>query len=260
LEALVTDELRARGVTFQHLSVDAASWEATIDHDTILPLDMLLKPATDLAHETTSRHPEGYSTVCTASRGIRTCASPPASTRIRMFFDAGVSAAWRTAFLQAASEWSAAICIEIATTGSATEYIQVQMANIDNPNTYADGRLPGFQNVGHTTYLMVGNRVRINQSYSCGFPCGTIETLSASLKMQVALHELGHTLGFLHPEDGVVNTANWVPGTASATGGANYATVMHAFFGEPGVGTMTIDDIVTRDKLFGGPTCVASPP
>jgi hypothetical protein len=105
-------------------------------------------------------------------------------------------------------------------------------------------------------------------SAECGFVIKSGHFCTASpaatnvtLKLQVALHELGHTLSYVHPEDpmaaGAVTMPEYIPGTASGTG---YSTVMHAAFGEPGITSLTSDDILSRNKFFGGPTCQVSPP
>ena len=59
------------------------------------------------------------------------------------------------------------------------------------------------------------------------------------------MHETGHIIGFIHPEDG--NAANHVANTAFGTG---YSTVMHASFGEPGLSGLTNDDLLARNALY----------
>jgi hypothetical protein len=68
---------------------------------------------------------------------------------------------------------------------------------------------------------------------------------AATLK-HVAMHELGHVLGFHHPGSG-----NHVPGTSvdtDSTDAASYATVL-ALSG-PTRSTLSSDDIASRDAMF----------
>lgn len=65
-------------------------------------------------------------------------------------------------------------------------------------------------------------------------------SLSASEKLNTAIHELGHNLGFMHPGDGVL-----IPGTSSANAG-----VMPTPIPSPPVTSLSYDDIKSRDTHF----------
>lgn len=253
LRQRASDALTGQGITFKDLAVEEERWDVIVDKDMVIPLDSLIGSQSEFLANRLELKPEGYNLACLVSHGARVCNNNlPIATRVTLKFDANISTAWRTAFLQAASQWSAANCIEIVTSGgSAYEFIQVSLADLGDSNIYADGKFPYVKSVGaHLAFVTVGDLIRLNTSFA-----GGIENLVPTLKTQVALHEMGHTLGYVHPENAYPTTQ--VPGSQSGTG---YATVMHSNFGGPGISALTSDDVVSRNALYGEATCPASPP
>jgi hypothetical protein len=71
------------------------------------------------------------------------------------------------------------------------------------------------------------------------------ESLSAAAKLAIALHEIGHTLGFAHPEQSILISGtlqDTTPGNA-----ASYPTVMKL---DNTLGSLSTDDVSARDRLF----------
>jgi hypothetical protein len=160
---------------------------------------------------------------------------------IRLVFAANVPTAWRTAFNNAAAEWNAAQCVTYTSViGGNTTTTTVNMVDLGAKanGVYAQAPYPSFIN-GQTPAYQAGQFVNINSTYGCASGSCAINNLSASLKEQVALHELGHTLGFTHPQVGTF-----------LTGTPNGATVMVASFGEPGIANLTTDDVSSRDRVY----------
>lgn len=159
---------------------------------------------------------------------------PPKADSIDLVFE-DISSAWQTAIAAAAAQWSAAVCINIQ----------------DNPNldgfaritaTYDGELIPlGVPAVGVVAFTLGGVRrpgteIRLNPDF---------ESLSASAKLAVALHEIGHNLGFAHPAQQVL-----ISGTLQDTtpgDGSSYATVMKL---DNTLASLSADDVSARDRLF----------
>lgn len=129
---------------------------------------------------------------------------------IKLVFDDDVSKEWRDLFIAAARQWSDATAfgmkqrIDIRTDNDGDKLrIKVDaIVSADgerNRKTVARAKLP-YQS-GST--IRVGNTIQLNSNFrSTADPCaGSIESVGDVYKMYVALHELGHTLGFVHPHD-----------------------------------------------------------
>jgi hypothetical protein len=276
LESRVSSALLQQGLHYQSLQVDSQRWEATIDGDVVMSLDGLLGSAKVGDDAQSLLHTEGYSTVCSAVHNVVVCGPDsgkvPNVSQIRLKFGPGVSAAWQTAFTTAAQRWSTNVCIEIVPSGgSVSNGITVSVADFGSGNraVYANADFPGpLKTCGaHCQFYPVGTGIRINTTFGCQDlpPNGTIcqgtqtpsESLSAGLKLHVALHELGHTLGFLHPEN--ANSLSLIPGTANAGASAPAtATVMHANFGDTVTG-LSSDDVLSRDKIYRAPCSAPAP-
>jgi hypothetical protein len=71
-----------------------------------------------------------------------------------------------------------------------------------------------------------------------------VEAFPAAMKKYLAMHELGHTLGFVHPEG--ASSSQHIPGTS---GGTSYTTVMHETFVQL-LGELSSDDVASRNKML----------
>lgn len=235
LRGAVERSLMAQGIPFDTLSIDESVGEVTIDGDMVVDLAGLLGGeggASDLAAG--SRLQGYYAGVLTDSKGQPIIGSHTTASPIRIGFAPGVSAAWQTAFAEAIAQWNPNPCIEFSIGGNTN--LEVRNEAFGGACTYADATLPTKIT---KQPIRPGTRIRLNTNYSCGRP--NIEALSPQLKRQVAMHELGHIIGFMHRGAGV-----HINGTLSGS----YSTVMEANFSEPGLGALTADDIDARDTVF----------
>ena len=156
-----------------------------------------------------------------------------------------VSDPWKIAFRDAAKEWNE------RTPGFKTlvvpvnaKTITVRMGSINTTQTArADGFPPALG-------------IQINRDFS---GCSTnIEGLSAAQKVNVALHEIGHILGFEHPPPltgsvGRVHIAGTAISTATSGNASTYDTVMQSRC----LSDIKLrdDDVVSAGKKYPGPTC-----
>jgi predicted Zn-dependent protease len=167
---------------------------------------------------------------------------------IQLVFDSNVPTAWKTAFNNAKAEWDANACITYVTNATYKTTVKFVALPASDNAVYARGNFPTPVAGGNSA----GATIKINSAYNCTTSC-SINNLGSSLKEQVALHEMGHTLGFAHPEDG-----HFISGTS-----ANASTVMSANFGAPGIADLTADDRASRDRAYhkvtvrGGQVCAA---
>lgn len=90
----------------------------------------------------------------------------------------------------------------------------------------------------------IGAGVRLNSNPEADYAWD-----DATLSRALLLHELGHSLGFAHPEDRKAAGVQHVPGTKAGTG---YETVMHAAV--PSL-PLTDDDIVGLHNRYFDDTC-----
>lgn len=154
----------------------------------------------------------------------------PRAVSVKLTFDPAVPSSWKTAAVAAAAQWSQAACIEIGTAEAGPDTLQIRMDGSLPSYVYANGTFPSpdNRNVWH-----VGASVAINPD---------TPKLSSKTKEWILLHELGHNLGFTHPNRG----GTWIDGTLSS----NYATVMQSPMPAAVVPSLTADDIASRDKIF----------
>jgi hypothetical protein len=133
---------------------------------------------------------------------------------------------WRSAAQEAAAAWSSTGIVKIAESNTG-DTVTVSFANLGACSgsvcTLAVGDYPSGGKIGA--------RVRIN----------TATTTTVAEGKRVMLHELGHTLGFVHPTQG-----SRVGGTAQGTG---YATVMKARVGDA-ASSLTSDDLLSLQRIY----------
>jgi hypothetical protein len=161
--------------------------------------------------------------------------TPPKADSIDLVFD-GISTSWRTAIGAAAAQWSDAVCINISVnptnpTGFARITAIYEETLID-AGLPAAGVLPTTRN----GVRVPGIEIWLNPDF---------ESLSASAKLALALHEIGHNLGFAHPAQQVLISGtlqDTTPGNASS-----YATVMKL---DNTLESLSTDDVSARDRLF----------
>lgn len=167
--------------------------------------------------------------------------------RITLSFGATVSPAWKTAYNAAAAEWNKQVPrFSQPGPGSAG----VITVNKGRPN-------PPILNSSLAAAPLPPNRtITINENFSGAQACpgANIESLSATVKNNSALHEIGHILGFEHPPPHPTGGVR-IAGTASSPNTGStvaYSTVM-----DPGCAKTLIklssDDILSAQKKY--PSC-----
>jgi hypothetical protein len=161
--------------------------------------------------------------------------TPPRADSIDLVFD-GISTSWRTAIGAAAAQWSDAVCINILVNpANPTGFARITATNEEeliNAGVPAAAMLP----ITINGVRRPGPELWVNPDF---------ESLSASAKLAVALHEIGHNLGFAHPEQSVLISGtlqDTTPGNASS-----YPTVMKL---DNTLGSLSADDVSARDRLF----------
>jgi len=138
---------------------------------------------------------------------------PAVAQHLGLQFDSSVPARWKAAFEYAANQWSNATWhhhdIAIDMNGGVFK-IGVTRNVIIGLDTCV------FAESDYPDSGLVGN-VRINPIFFDG-ACGCVWT--DDFLRKVAMHELGHSLGFMHPKN---SPFDWIAGTGLGT---SYSTVM----------------------------------
>lgn len=228
LQTIVQTRLVEIGFEFDEVVVDETAWQATIVRDIVMDLETLLGDSAE--NFSTIIRTQGYYHMKKVVAGQPTYPQPKGTVKI--VYAGNVSAAWRTAFSEAAAQWNPNVCINITTTTGST--LNIEASAFGPSDVFADATYPFIARDGN---YYIGSRIRINTNFQ-----GGIENLSAKLKRHVAMHELGHALGFSHR-----GQLNHIDGTASGA----YSTVMNARFGEgDSLSALSADDIKSRDTVF----------
>lgn len=165
------------------------------------------------------------------------------AARIQLSFATNVSTAWRTALNAARTEWNSKTP-RFARDPGGNGIISVVLANLGT-STFATGTFPPNRTI----------TLNSNFSDGCG---GSLEGIAANVKAKIALHEMGHVLGFDHPPPNPASGAGRVniAGTAVNTGllEPSYATAMaQGCFGRT---TLSSDDVLSAQKKY--PSCLTT--
>lgn len=161
-----------------------------------------------------------------------------AGKRIALSFASNVSSAWQTAFIAARNVWNNSTPMFARDPGNAATISVVMGTNLRD--TLATGSFPP-------------NRIiTLNADFSAS--CGTtIENIPANSKQSLAVHEIGHVLGFDHPPPGPASGPGRVQiaGTSASAG----TSVMRSGSCNTGT-TLSSDDVLSATKKY--PSCVAT--
>lgn len=235
-------ELEAIDAQLQRMGLDTSSVEylpereVRVEGDMVFDVDTLMDMAAEaseevegfeLDEETTEK---GYYWSITSNR-LGSYARVPSGS-VSMTFSSDVPDVWRTAFRDAAAAWSNSNpCISIREGGSGYP-LNIQMSS--TITAIADAKLPKARTSrGVAVGYNPGDRIRVS----------TLTFLfSTNQRAYTALHEMGHTLGYMHPREGT-----HIAGTSSGT---SYASVMSTPLPSSPRTTLSSDDITSRNKLF----------
>ena len=146
----------------------------------------------------------------------------PPATYMRYSFASNVPAAWRDAFRYGVSQWNAsgAECLRLTEDPGNTAAIYITIGDAPT-GSVAQGTFPSF----NTRLGIRLGRIVVDTSYR--------DETNVAFMRYVAMHELGHNLGFAHPRAGL-----HIPSTSSSSTGcsgdciASYPTVMDYSFSD----------------------------
>ena len=136
---------------------------------------------------------------------------------INLYFD-GISSKWQEAFLKAIEEWnditnSKIFIKHVRSASEPYNLLTIKYHHYTQKNKFAAGWPP------RKGSKEIGKFIRLNSNYKGGE--NAIEEIHHEVKIKIALHEIGHTLGFAHPGE-----AKYIDGTSNATYHPDYPTVM----------------------------------
>lgn len=172
----------------------------------------------------------------------------PRAEKVFYSFSAAVPETWRASFRAAAAAWGAASasdCVGFQEgTGSAGQS-QIKIG-VGEAGTAANGgpaaAVASFP-ISFSIPHVISQRILTGSSIT--IDTGSVGLASESARLGVAVHELGHTLGFTHPWDGTLIAGSTKNGNSSCCS-ATYTTVMDY----RGTTALSSDDLVSLAKRF----------
>jgi hypothetical protein len=227
--ALIEAHLEGRGYDTSTVRFEGDA--VVVEGDMVMSRDLLLEQA---EAEATGVVEKGYFLGTTLFSG----------KRIQLSFANNVSTAWRNALNAARNEWNNKTPRFSRDPGSAAT-INVVLGSLAS-NLFAQGTFPPSRTI------------TLNSSFtdaSCG---GSLENIPTNVKAKIAMHEIGHVLGFDHPPPNTASgsTRVHIAGTTANTGllEPSYATVMAT--GCFTRTTLSSDDVTSAGKKY--PSCIAT--
>lgn len=252
LEAVNLDDLTIR----QYLGAQGYSEvrirgaEVWVEEDAYYDKEELLNEIDIVGFEATpGQTPQGYYYFVQNVLNHTQAYHQPRAATTFVRFDANVPEPWRQAFRQAMALWgnaSSTDCVGFregtGPTGSSQITVTVAEAGTadDGGPAGAVAKLPTLYRASTIlSYYIVGSSIKVDPSVT-----GWTDT---SAMRRLALHEMGHTLGFKHPWKGsqIQGTARNANGDACCTG--SYASVMD-YSGTPTV--PSADDVASLAVVF----------
>jgi len=229
--ALIESHLQAQGYDTSTLHFDGDT--VIVEDDIAMSRSALLARA---EAETTGLVDKGYF----HTTGVF------AGKRIQLSFGSGVSDAWKNALTAAQGEWNGKTPMFIREPGAAAT-INVVVERLTRNNRPDTGTIA----IG---FIPPQRTIKLNLNYDSNTCGGSLEAVPN--KKYVAMHEMGHVLGFAHPPPNPTNEARThIAGTlTSTTSGTtpSYATVMAQ--GCPPINTLMPDDIKSAGVKY--PSCL----
>ena len=237
--ALIESHLAGRGYDTSNLEFEGD--KVIVEGDMVMPREPLLAQAEAEASGVVEK---GYFNPTNARF---------AGNQIRLAFKSAdanfpaVSQAWKNAFIAAVAEWNnktPGFKTLAAPLNPRTITVRMGSINVSQP-ARADGFPPALG-------------IQLNTRYNLSTCATSIEAVPTNVKINIALHEIGHILGFEHPppllgSDGRVHIAGTATSTATTGDTSSYATVMESRCLADT--TLRPDDVLSAGKKYPAPTC-----